>query len=98
MLTLFCGISGSSILELQRWWVLKSKNFSQEPTYILKEIFFKKTFDELRFVKKCQNRTFKANFGCQKLVRYFQKRSAKNINLGDHNLVKTLLSKITPDF
>ena len=35
--------------------------------------------------KKCQNRTFKVNFLCQKLTKVFQKKdSIKNINLGDH--------------
>ena len=50
MLTLFCGISGSSILELQRWWVLKSKIFGQESTY-LKGNFFENSVDECQFVK-----------------------------------------------
>ena len=73
-------------------------------------IFFKKkSIDDLQFIKKCQNRTFKVNFQCQKWTKFFQKKiSSKNINLGDHFLVKTffsklnfwttLLSKITPNF
>ena len=76
---------------------------------ILKGNLKKKSFDELRFVKKCQNRTFKVNFECQKLIEFFQKKFlSKNINLGNHYLVKTffsklnfwttLLSKITPNF
>ena len=59
--------------------------------------------------KKYQNRTFKFNFRCQKLIEFFQKKnSSKNINLGDHYLLKTffsklnfwttLLSKIKPNF
>ena len=52
--------------------------------------FFKKSVDELQFVKKCQNRTFRVNFGCQKLIEFFQKKIlSKNINLGDHYLLKT---------
>ena len=50
----------SSVVEFQRWWVLKSKLFGQEWTYS-KKFALKKSFDELRFVKKCQNRTFKVN-------------------------------------
>lgn len=30
--------------------------------YILKGNFFEKSFDDLQFVKKCHNRTFKVNF------------------------------------
>ena len=41
------------------------------------------------FFFKCQNRTFKANFLCQKLMDFIQKKSLKNINLGDHFLLKT---------
>ena len=47
----------SSVMEFQRRWVLKSKIFSQESTYLM-EIFFKKSIDELWFIKKCQNCTF----------------------------------------
>jgi len=62
---------------------------------ILKGNLKKKSFDGLRFVKKCQNRTFKVNFGCQKLIEFFQKNFlSKNINLGDHYLVKTFFSKL----
>jgi hypothetical protein len=45
--------------------------------------------DELQFVKKYQNRTFKVNFRCQKSIEFFQKKISKNINLGDRFLVKT---------
>ena len=55
---------------------------------IQKGYFFKKSVDELQFVKKCQNRTFKVNFQCQKSTDIFQKKkSLKIINLGDHFLV-----------
>ena len=37
----------------------------------------------------------KVNFGCQKLIEFFQKKFAsKNINLGDHYLLKTFFSKL----
>ena len=57
--------------------------------------FFLKLVDELRFIKKCQNCTFKVNFGCQKSTDFFQKKnSSKNINLGDHLLLKTFFSRL----
>ena len=45
-------------------WVLKCKIFAQEST--CSKDFFKQSYDELWFVKKCQNRTSKVNFLCQK--------------------------------
>ena len=57
----------SSVVEFERWWVLKSK----VQINILKG-FFKKSFDELWFVKKCQNRTFKVNFWCQNQPNFFK--------------------------
>jgi hypothetical protein len=47
-------INISSVVEFQRWWVIKSKLFGQESTYS-KVKFSKKSVDELRFVKRCQN-------------------------------------------
>jgi hypothetical protein len=61
-------------------WVLKCKIFAQEST-CLKKILLKQSYDELWFVKMCQNYTFKVNFLCQKSIEFF-----KNINLGDHFL------------
>ena len=60
-------------------------------------------------LKKCQNSTFKVTFLCQKSTKFFRKIfSSKNINLGDHFLLKpffsrlnfwtTLLSKIRSNF
>jgi hypothetical protein len=40
---------------------------------ILKGFFLNNPSMNLRFLKKCQNRTFKVNFGCQKLFEFFQK-------------------------
>ena len=76
-----------SVVEFQICWVLKSKIFDQESTYS-KDFFFK-SVDELWFIKKCQNCIFKVNFQCQKSTEFFQKKSSKNINLGDHFLLKT---------
>ena len=53
--------SVSSVVEFQRWWLLESKVFGQESTSS-KEIFLKQPHNELWFVKKCQNHTFKVNF------------------------------------
>ena len=39
----------SSVVEFQRWWVLKSKFFGQESTYL--KDFFLNSVDEWRFVK-----------------------------------------------
>ena len=52
---------------------LKGKIFSQESTYSNKT-FSKKIVDELLFVKKYQNCTFKVNFLCQKSTDFFQKK------------------------
>ena len=57
----------SSVVEFQRWWVLKWKI----------------------------NCTLKVNFRCQKSTDFFQKKnSSKNINLGDHFLLKTFFSRL----
>ena len=69
----------SSVGEFQRWWVLKSKIFGQESTYT-KDLFFK-SVDELQFIKKCQNRTFKVNFLCQKSTEFFQKKNHLRISI-----------------
>ena len=77
------SINISSVVEFQRWWVLKSKSFTQEST-CSKEIVLKQSCDELWFVKKCRNCTFKVNFLCQKSTDVVQKKSFKNIILGYH--------------
>jgi hypothetical protein len=59
----------SSVVEFERWWVLKSKAFGQESAY--SKEFFKKMFDELRFVKKCQNRS---QFSMSKINQIFSKK------------------------
>ena len=74
----------SSIVEFQRWWVLKCKIFAQEST-CPKDIVLKQSSNELWFIKKCWNYTFKVNFLSQKSTK-FKKKLFKNINLGDHLL------------
>ena len=86
-------INISSVVELQRWWVLKSKLIGRDSTYSM-EFLFKRSSDELQFVKKCQNCTFKVNFRCQKSINVFQKKClSTNINLGDRISVKPFFSK-----
>ena len=75
----------SSVVEFQRWWVLKCNSFFQEST-CSKEIFLKQSCNKLWFVKKCRNCSFKVNFLCQKLTEFLQKNLFKNINLGHHFL------------
>ena len=49
-------------------------------------------YNELRFVKKCKNHTFKVDFLCQKLIDFFGfSFQLKNISLGDPFLLKTFL-------
>ena len=61
----------SSVVEFWRWWVLKCKIFAQE-SKCSKDFFKKKSYNELWFVKKCQNCTFKVNFLWQKSTDFFQ--------------------------
>ena len=63
----------SSVVEFLRWWVLKCKIFAQESTSS-KDFFLKQSCNEIWFVKKCQNCTFKVNFLCQKWTEFFQKK------------------------
>ena len=67
----------------------KMQDFCPRINMLKRKYFSKQSYNELWFVKKCQNCTFKVNFLCQKLTEFFQKKSFKNINLGDHFLGKT---------
>ena len=40
----------SSVVEFQRWWVLKSKSLAKNP-HTPKEIIFKKSYEECQFIK-----------------------------------------------
>ena len=53
------------------------KIFGQESTYS-KDFFFK-SGDELWFIKKCQNCTFKVNFQCQKSTEFSHKKLRHSI-------------------
>ena len=72
--------------------VLKSKIFGQESTYS-KDFF--KSANELRFIKKCQNRTFKVNFRCQKSNEFFQKKSHLRISIQETMFfIKNIFSRL----
>ena len=68
-----CMSNVNSVVEFKKWWVLKCNIFTQELT-CSKEIVLKQSCDELWFVKKCQNCTFKVNFLCQKSTKNFEKK------------------------
>ena len=53
-------------LKVRFWHFLTNCNSSKD--------FLKQYYDELWFVKKCQNCTFKVNFLCQKLKNIFKKK------------------------
>ena len=101
-------INISSVVEFQRWWVLKSKLFGQESTCHQGKIF-KKILRVMTVCQKVPKSYFQSQFWMSKINRIFSKKKlSKNINLGDHYLLKaffsklnfwtTLLSKITPNF
>ena len=87
----------SSVVEFKRWWVLKSKIFGEESTYS-REIFFKKFVDELWFIKKCQNCTFKVNFQCQKSTDFFQNKLRLRPNILAKRLGGRSLSRLMKNF
>ena len=58
---------------------------------VLKGFFFK-SFAELWFVKKCQNR-FKVNFRCQKLIEFFSKTFFSKLNF-----LTTFIQRLYPIF
>ena len=64
--------------EFWRWWVLKCKRFAQELT-CSKEIVLQQSCNELWFVKKCWNCTFKVNFLCRKSTEFFFWKNKKFI-------------------
>ena len=91
---MYCNIS--SVVEFQTWWVLKSKIFGQESTYS-KDFFFK-SVDELQFVKKCQNCTFKVNIQCQKSTEFSQKKLRLRPNILAKRLGGRSLSRLMKNF
>ena len=71
----------SSVVEFQRWCVLKSKVFGQESTYS-KEIVVFYEYNELRSVKKCQNHILKISNICTIKIltkNQFQKNTFKQV-------------------
>ena len=60
-----------SVVEFQRWWVLKAR-FLHKNQHAQRNFFLNNP--TMMFVKKCQNRTFKVNFLCQKSTEFFQKK------------------------
>ena len=59
-----------------------------------KENVLKLSFDELYIVKKCQNPTFKVNFGCQKLIQFFQKKNYPRISIWETVIYQKKFSKL----
>ena len=70
----------------------KKQDFGQESTYS-KDFFFKSN-DELWFIKKCQNCTFKVNFRCQKSTEFFQKKLRLRPNILSKRLGGRSLSRL----
>ena len=64
---------------------------------ILKGLFLK-FVDELRFIKKCQNCTFKVNFQCQKSTDFFQNKLRLRPNILAKRLGSRSLSRLKKNF
>ena len=74
----------------------KKQDFGQESTYSKDFVF--KSDDELRFIKKCQNHTFKVNFRCQKSTEFFQKKLRLRPNILAKRLGGRNLSQLMKNF
>ena len=80
-------INISSVVEFQRWWVLKSKLFGQESTCHQGKIF-KKILWVMTVCQKVPKLYFQSQFWMSKINQIFSKKKlSKNINLGDHYLL-----------
>ena len=66
------------IMTFMRPCVCYGKRFLTKNQHTQKK---KKSIDELGFVKKCQNCTFKVNFLCQKSTEFFQKKNHLRISI-----------------
>ena len=81
----------SSVVEFQRWLLAKNQHIPR---------IFKKSFDELPFVKSAKIVLSKSTFDVKNQSNLKEKRKkiyiyiSKNINLGDHYLFKTFFSKL----
>ena len=83
----------STVVEFQRWWVLKSKLFGQESTSHQGKIF-KKFLPVMTVCQKVPKSYFQSQFWMSKINRIKKKKLYKNINLGDHYLLKTFFHKL----
>ena len=80
----------SSVVEFQRWWVPKSKQIGQESTCHQEKIF-KKILRVMTVCQKVPKSYFQSQFWMSKINWIFSKKKlSKNINLGDHYLLKSL--------
>ena len=83
----------SSVVEFQKWWVLKSKLFGQE-SMCHQEKIFKKILWVMTVCQKVPKSYFQSQFWMSKINRIFSKKKlSKNINLGNHYLLKTFWSR-----
>ena len=74
----------SSVVEFQKWFVLKSKLFGQESTWHQGKIF-KKILPVMTVCQKVPKLYFQSQFWMSKInLFFFKKKLSKNINLGDH--------------
>ena len=63
----------SSVVEFQRWWVLKSKLFSQESRWHQGKIF-QKILRVMTVCQKVPKLYFQSQFWMSKLIEFFQKK------------------------
>ena len=75
----------SSVVEFQRWWVIKCKIFAQEST-CSKEFFYNNPTMNYGSSKSAKIVLSKSIFLCQKSMEFKKEKKIKNINLGDHSL------------
>ena len=91
----------SSVVEFQRWWILKSNIFGQESTNS-KDFFLNPTMN-YSLSKSAKIALSKSILYVKNQSNFFKKyKLSMNINLGDFfskfNFLTTLLSKIMPNF
>ena len=73
-----CNVS--SVVEFQKWWLLKSKIFTQRKWF----------FDQWQLVKKCQYRAFKVVYQWQKSMECFR----FFFNLGGHFFLASIFDTL----
>ena len=84
----------SSVVEFQKWWVLKGKiDYCQDSTY--SEDFFLNSLMIYDSSKSAKIVLSKSIFNVKNQLNFFKKKfSFKNINLGDQFWVKTFFSRL----